>query len=72
MEQVVNGDSVNYEVHFLNSGDPRHGFTVMSMNPPTYYDFRTPDGFLGTHTIVRDDPPPSNHPRPFPVSSQAT
>jgi len=55
MEQVITGDSASYEVHFLNSYDPRHGFTVMSVNPDTYYEFRTPVGFLETHTIVTDE-----------------
>jgi hypothetical protein len=56
MEPVVAGDFANYEVHFLNSDDPRHGLTVMSMNPPTYYEFQTPIGLLETHTLVRVDP----------------
>jgi hypothetical protein len=56
MEPVVTGDFANYEVHFLNSDDPRHGFTVMSMNPPTYYEFQTPIGFRETHTMVRVAP----------------
>jgi hypothetical protein len=72
MAQVVTGDSANYEVHFLHSDNPRHGVTVMSVNPHTYYEFRTPIGFLETHTIVGVDPPPSNPSRPFPVSAQAT
>lgn len=59
MEQVVSGDSANYEVHFLNSDDPRHGLTIMSVEPDTYYEFRTPIGFRETHTIVRVDLPPS-------------
>jgi len=58
MEQVLTGDQANYnyEVHFLHSHDPRHGFTVLSVHPDTYLEFRTPIGFLGTHTIVRVDP----------------
>jgi hypothetical protein len=68
MEQVFTG---SYDVHFLNSDDPRHGVIVMSVNPHIYYDFRTPIGFLGTHTIVRVDPSPSNPP-PFPTFVQAT
>lgn len=60
MEQVATVDSANFEVHFLNSDDPRHGFTVMSVIPDTYYDFQTPIGFRETHTIVRVDPPPFN------------
>jgi hypothetical protein len=55
-EQVVPGYEFSYLVHFLHSDDPRHGFTVMSMNPNTYFEFRTPIGFLETHTIVRVDP----------------
>ena len=56
MEQDhVAGDPVNYEVHFMHSDNPRHGFRVMSMNPLTFYDFQTPVGFLETHTIVRGD-----------------
>lgn len=58
MEPVAAGDLANYEVHFLNSDDPRHGFTVMSMNPLTHYEFQTPIGFRETHTIVRVDPHP--------------
>ena len=57
MAQVVAGDPVNLEVHFLHSDNPRHGFQVMSVNPLTYYDFQTPIGFRETHTIVRADPP---------------
>ena len=72
MEQVVTGDPTNYEVHFLNSDNPRHGFTVMSVNPSTYYEFRTFTGFGETYTIVRVDPPPYNPSRAFPVSAQAT
>lgn len=71
MEQVVTGNAANYEVHFINSDDPCHNFTVMSVDPPTYYEFRTPIGFRETHTIVRVDPSPSN-PSRFPVSAQAT
>ena len=55
MAQVVAGDPVNLEVHFLHSDNPRHGFQVMSVNPLTYYDFQTPIGFRETHTIVRAD-----------------
>jgi hypothetical protein len=72
MEQVVTGNSANYEVHFLNSDDPRHDFTVMSTNPPTYYDFRTPIGYRETHTIVRVDSSPPNPCRLFTVSAQVT
>ena len=57
MAQVIAGDPVNLEVHFLHSDNPRHGFSVMSVNPLTYYDFQTPIGFRETHTIVRTDPP---------------
>ena len=72
MEQVVTGDSAFNEVHFLHSDDPRHDFTVMSMNPPTYYEFRTFISLGATHTTVRVDLSPSNPSRPFPVSAQAT
>lgn len=65
MEQVVNGDPANFEVHFLHSDDPRHAFTVMSANPPTYYEFRTPIGFRETHTIVRVDSHPLTPPVPL-------
>ena len=73
-EQVVPGYEFSYDVHFLHSDDPRHGFTVMSMNPETYFEFRTPIGFLETHTIVRVDLPPSNPSRPFlfPLKRPAT
>jgi hypothetical protein len=58
MAQVGTGDPDYYEVHFLNSENPRDGFCVMSMTPPTYYDFRTIIGFGGgTHTNVRAVPP---------------
>ena len=46
----------NLEVHFLHSDDPRDGFHVMSTNPLVFYSFRTPVGFLLTHTIVRARP----------------
>jgi len=72
MEQVVTGNSANYEVHFLDSDDPIHDLTIMSVNPPTYYGFRTPIGYRDIHTIVRVDPPPSDPSRPLPVSAQAT
>jgi hypothetical protein len=80
MEQVVTGDSANYEAQFVNSDDPRHDFFVVSLNPSTYYEFRTPIGFRETHTVVRVDLPPSTSPLPspplpsrsFPVSSQET
>ncbi len=58
MAQVVTDDSFDYEVHFMNSDDPRHGFTVISMDPVTHYEFETPIGFLEPHTIVRVDPLP--------------
>ncbi len=58
MAQVDDGGTVNHEVHFLNSDNPRHGLVVMSMNPPTYYEFRTFNGLGQTHTTVRVDPPP--------------
>lgn len=67
MEQVNNVDSANFEVHFLNSDDPRHGFTVMSVIPDTYYDFRTLTSIRETHTMVRVDPPPFNPSRRFPL-----
>lgn len=65
MEQVIPGYEC-YDVHFLHSDDPRHGFTVMSVNPDTYFEFRTPIGFLETHTIVRvaSDPHPLIPPVP--------
>ena len=74
MQQVLSGDEAYYEVHFLHSDDPRHGFTVMSVNPDTYYEFRTPIGFLETHTMVRVDPPPSSPSSPFlfPLKRPAT
>jgi hypothetical protein len=50
----MDGDSANYEVHFLHSDNPRDGFCVMSTNPLIYYDFRTPVGLLSTHTLVTD------------------
>jgi hypothetical protein len=65
MAQDVAGDPVNYEVHFMHSDNPRHGFCVMSMNPLTFYDFQTPVGFLETHTIVRADS--STHHFPFKI-----
>jgi len=55
MEQVVASEFANYEVHFLFSDDPRHGFTVMSVNPPTFYEFQTPIGLRDTHTMVTGD-----------------
>ena len=43
----------NFEVHFLQSDDPRHDLRIMSTDPLVYYEFNTPVGFLSTHTIVR-------------------
>ncbi|KAI9511319.1 hypothetical protein F5148DRAFT_356561 [Russula earlei] len=54
MAHLIEGEPANFEVHFLHSADPRHGFCVMSTNPLVYYEFRTPVGFLSTHTIVSD------------------
>jgi len=54
MAQNVAGDPFNYEVHFMDSDNPRHGFHVMGLDPLMYYEFRTPVGFLETHTIVTD------------------
>jgi hypothetical protein len=53
MEHLVDGVPANFEVHFLHSDHPRHGFRVMSTDPLVYYEFATPVGFLSTHTIVR-------------------
>lgn len=56
MAQDVVSDPVNYEVHFMNSNNPRHGFRIMGTEPfTTFYEFQTPIGFLETHTIVRAD-----------------
>lgn len=65
MAHVIASDPANLEVHFLHSDDPRDGFCVMSTNPSVYYEFRTPIGFLSTHTLVRDRPPPPSHPTLF-------
>jgi len=54
MAHITDGDPTNFEVHFLYSDHPRDGFRVMSMNPLIHYEFRTPIGFLSTHTIVTD------------------
>jgi hypothetical protein len=54
MAYVIDGSPANFEVHFLDSDNPRDGFRIMSMNPPIFYEFRTPIGFLSTHTIVTD------------------
>jgi hypothetical protein len=62
MAQDVAGDPVNYEVHFMHSDNPRHGFRVMGTDPLTFYDFQTPIGFLETHTIVRADSSPLSFP----------
>ena len=51
----------NFEVHFLHSDDPRHGFRVMSMDPFVFYEFTTPVGFLSTYTIVRAAGPARQH-----------
>jgi hypothetical protein len=53
MAHAIDGEAANFEVHFLHSDHPRDGFHVMSVNPLVYYEFRTPTGFLSTHTIVR-------------------
>lgn len=50
---LIDGEAPNFEVHFLHSDHPRDGFHVMSVNPLVHYEFRTPIGFLSTHTIVR-------------------
>jgi hypothetical protein len=50
---MEHGIPANFEVHFLHSDHPRHGFRVMSMDPFVFYEFMTPVGFLSTHTIVR-------------------
>lgn len=54
MAHAIDGEAANFEVHFLHSDHPRDGFHVMSVNPLVYYEFRTPTGFLSTHTIVTD------------------
>ena len=64
MAHAIDGEAANFEVHFLHSDNPRDGFHVMSMNPLVHYEFRTPTGFLSTHTIVRFE----IHPRPFSLS----
>ncbi|KAH9977288.1 hypothetical protein BGW80DRAFT_844682 [Lactifluus volemus] len=51
---MEHGIPANFEVHFLHSDHPRHGFRVMSMDPFVFYEFITPVGFLSTHTIVTD------------------
>jgi len=53
MAHVIDGNTTNFEVHFLHSGHPRHGFCIMSMDPVVYYEFQTPIGLLSTHTLVR-------------------
>ena len=64
MAHAIDGEDANFEVHFLHSDNPRDGFHVMSVNPLVHYEFRTPIGFLSTHTIVRF----GIHPPPFPLS----
>ncbi|KAI0303488.1 hypothetical protein B0F90DRAFT_1378643 [Multifurca ochricompacta] len=54
MVHPIDGVPANFEVHFLHSDDPRHGFCVMSTDPLVYYSFETPIGFLTTHTMVTD------------------
>jgi len=56
MAHAVDGDPgpANFEVHFLHSDNPRDGLFVMSTSPLVCYEFRTPIGFLTTHTIVTD------------------
>ncbi|KAI0253856.1 hypothetical protein BJV78DRAFT_1152686 [Lactifluus subvellereus] len=54
MERMIDGIPANFEVHFLDSDNPRHGFRIMGMDPLVYYQFQTPVGFLSTHTIVTD------------------
>jgi len=76
MERVINGSPANFEVHFLDSDNPRDGFRIMSMNPPVFYEFRTPIGFLSTHTIVRagfsTSPLPSCPPPSLSIHRQLT
>ena len=63
MAHLVDGEPANFEVHFLHADHPRDGFCVMGVDPLVYYEFRTPIGFLSTHTIVRREIlPPSLSP----------
>lgn len=54
MAHLIDGEPANFEAHFLYSDNPRHGFCVMSVKPLVHYEFRTPAGFLNTHTVVTD------------------
>ncbi|KAI0259942.1 hypothetical protein BC834DRAFT_590358 [Gloeopeniophorella convolvens] len=52
MAQSIVDPPLNFEVHFLDSEDPRHGCRVMSTAPFVFYTFDTPIGFLDTHTTI--------------------
>ena len=68
MMHLIDGEPANFEVHFLYADHPRDGFCVMGVDPLVYYEFRTPIGFLSTHTIVRREIlPPLPFSSPFPL-----